>query len=240
MKKPKDFLIFPLDVPSMEEALGLVQTLAPVVGTFKIGLELFIQCGPAIIRQVRAHAPECSIFLDLKLHDIPATVKRAMHQVAELGIDMATVHCGESKSMLEAAVKGAGNAVKVLGVTVLTSVGSGDLLRAGYDKALADDLPKLVLKKARLAGESGCAGVICSPLEAGTIKKHLGQDFLAVTPGVRPRKNDALPDDQVRVATPGGAVQNGADYLVIGRPIRDAANPLAAAEAILAEIGKAL
>lgn len=240
MKNPKDVLIFPLDVPSVEEALALVKILAPVVGTFKIGLELFIKCGPEIIRQVRAHAPECSLFLDLKLHDIPATVNRAMRQVAELGVDMATVHCGESKSMLEAAVEGAGNDVKVLGVTILTSVGAADLLRAGYDKALADDLQKLVLKKARLAGESGCAGVICSPLEAATIKNHLGQDFLAVTPGVRPQKNDALPDDQVRVATPGGAVQNGADYLVIGRPIRDAANPLAAAEAILAEIGKAL
>jgi orotidine-5'-phosphate decarboxylase len=240
MKQPKDFLIFPLDVPSMEEALGLVQTLAPVVGTFKIGLELFIKCGPEIISRVKAQAPECNIFLDLKLHDIPATVNRAMRQVAALGIDMATVHCGESKSMLEAAVKGAGNDVKVLGVTVLTSVGTGDLLRAGYDQAMADNLPGLVLKKARMAAESGCAGVICSPLEAGTIKENLGQDFLAVTPGVRPRQEDTRPDDQMRVATPGGTIENGADYLVIGRPIRDAANPLTAAEAILAEIGNAV
>jgi orotidine-5'-phosphate decarboxylase len=240
MKQPKDYLIFPLDVPSMAKALSMVQTLAPVVGTFKIGLELFIKCGPKIISRVKAQAPECNLFLDLKLHDIPATVNRAMRQAAALGIDMATVHCGESKRMLEAAVDGAGKDLKVLGVTVLTSVGAGDLLRAGYDKALADDLQKIVLKKARLAGDSGCAGVICSPLEAGTIKQHLGQDFLAVTPGVRPRKNDALPDDQVRIATPGGAVKNGADYLVIGRPIRAAANPLAAAEAILAEIENAM
>ena len=240
MKQPKDFLIFPLDVPSMDAALDLVQTLAPVVGTFKIGLELFIKCGPQIIHRVKTQAPECGIFLDLKLHDIPATVNRAMRQVAELGIDMATVHCGESKTMLEAAVKGAGKHVKVLGVTVLTSVGAGDLLKAGYDQALADDLPALVLTKARMASESGCAGVICSPLEAGTIKKHLGRNFLAVTPGVRPRQKDALSDDQVRVATPGGAIENGADYLVIGRPIRDAANPLAAAEAILAEIEQAM
>jgi len=239
MKQPKDFLIFPLDVPSMEEALGLVRTLAPVVGTFKIGLELFIKCGPEIISRVKAQAPDSSLFLDLKLHDIPATVNRAMRQVAALGIDMATVHCGESKTMLEAAVKGAGNDVKVLGVTVLTSVGAGDLLRAGYGQALADNPPALVLKKARMAMESACAGVICSPLEAGTIKKHLGQDFLAVTPGVRPWQEDARPDDQMRIATPGSAIENGADYLVIGRPIRDAANPLAAAQDILADIEKA-
>lgn len=240
MKQPKDYLIFPLDVPSMAEALGLVQTLAPAVGTFKIGLELFIKCGPEIISRVKAQAPECNLFLDLKLHDIPATVNRAMRQVADLGIDMATVHCGESKRMLEAAVKGAGNDVKVLGVTVLTSVGANDLLRAGYDQALAGNLPELVLKKARMAIESACAGVICSPLEAGTIKKNLGQNFLAVTPGVRPRQEEARPDDQMRIATPGGAIENGADYLVIGRPIRDAANPLAAAEAILEEIEQAL
>ena len=240
MKEPREYLIFPLDVPSMEEALALVKTLAPAVGTFKVGLELFIKCGPEIIRRIKAQAPGCNIFLDLKLHDIPATVNRAMRQVAALGIDLATVHCGESKTMLEAAVEGAGNAVKVLGVTVLTSVGSEDLLKAGYDQTLVGNLPELVLKKARMAGDSGCAGVICSPLEAGTIKKHLGQEFLAVTPGVRPQQKDALPDDQVRVSTPDGAIKNGADYLVIGRPIRDAESPLKAAEAILADIDQAI
>jgi orotidine-5'-phosphate decarboxylase len=239
MKQPKDYLIFPLDVPSMDEALVLVKTLAPVVGTFKVGLELFIKCGPEIVHRIRGQAPGCKLFLDLKLHDIPATVNRAMRQVAALGIDMATVHCGESESMLEAAVQGAGNTVAVLGVTVLTSVGVDDLLRAGYDHSLATDLPKLVLKKARIARQSGCAGVICSPLEAGTIKKHLGRDFLAVTPGIRPQKKEALPDDQIRVSTPGGAIKNGSDYLVIGRPIRDAAFPLAAAKAILADIEQA-
>lgn len=240
MKRPQDYLIFPLDVPSMAEAVALVKTLAPVVGTFKVGLELFIKSGPEIIQRIKNHAPECNIFLDLKLHDIPATVNRAMRQVAALGIDMATVHCGESASMLEAAVEGADNLVKVLGVTVLTSVGTDDLLRAGYDHTLADDLPELVLKKARMADTSGCAGVICSPLEASVIKKQLGQDFLAVTPGVRPQQKDAVPDDQVRVSTPAGAIKNGSDYLVIGRPIREAGNPLAAATAILAEIEQAL
>lgn len=240
MKQPQDYLIFPLDVPSMEEAVAWVTTLAPVVGTFKVGLELFIKCGPEIIRRIRTHAPESNIFLDLKLHDIPATVNRAMRQVAALGIDMATVHCGESESMLAAAAEGAGGDVKVLGVTVLTSVGTDDLLRAGYDHSLAINLPELVLKKARMANASGCAGIICSPLEAGVIKKHLGQDFLAITPGVRPQQKDASPDDQVRISTPDNAIKNGSDYLVIGRPIRKATNPLAAARAILAEIEQAL
>lgn len=240
MKQLKDYLIFPLDVPSMEEALSFVKTLAPAVGTFKVGLELFIRGGPDIIRRIRALSPDCNLFLDLKLHDIPATVNRAMRRVAELGIDMATVHCGESTRMLAAAVEGAGSDVKVLGVTVLTSVGAEDLLNAGYDPALADDLPELVLRKARMAGEAGCAGAICSPLEAGPLKRHMGRDFLAVTPGVRPQGKDATPDDQVRVSTPADAVLNGADYVVIGRPIRDAENPLKAAEAILADIEKTL
>ena len=113
-------------------------------------------------------------------------------------------------------------------------------MNAGYEKAYAANLPELVLKKAGMADRSGCAGVICSPLEAGTIKKHFGRNFLAVTPGVRPEKTDAAPDDQVRVSTPAGAVKNGSDYLVIGRPIRDAKDPAAAARMILTEIEQAL
>ncbi|MBW2676211.1 MAG: orotidine-5'-phosphate decarboxylase [Deltaproteobacteria bacterium] len=240
MKQPKDFLIFPLDVPSMKEAVGFVKTLSSVVGTFKIGLELFIKAGPEIIHQIRVHAPGSKIFLDLKLHDIPETVRRAMRQVAAYGIDLTTVHCGASERMLEAAVKGSRGKVAVLGVTVLTSVRADDLLNAGYEKAYAANLPELVLKKAGMADRSGCAGVICSPLEAGTIKKHFGRNFLAVTPGVRPEKTDTAPDDQVRVSTPAGAVKNGSDYLVIGRPIRDAKDPAAAAKIILTEIEQAL
>ncbi|MCG6911869.1 MAG: orotidine-5'-phosphate decarboxylase [Deltaproteobacteria bacterium] len=239
-KEPRDYLIFPLDLPSADEALTYVKALAHLVGTFKVGLELFIKTGPEIIHRIRRHAPDAKIFLDLKLHDIPETVRRAMRQVAAYGVDLATVHCGDSVRMLEAAVEGAGESVRVLGVTVLTSLGSDDLKEAGYERTYADNLQALVLKKAQAAARSGCAGVICSPLEAGTVKSRCGSDFLAVTPGVRPGTTNGAHDDQVRVATPAGAIQNGSDYLVIGRPIRDAAHPVAAARAILAEIEQAI
>ncbi len=240
MKPAKDYLIFPLDVPTMDDAIGYVKILSDVVGTFKVGLELFIKTGPEIIRQVRMHSPASKIFLDLKLHDIPETVHRAMRQVAAFGIDLATVHCGTSPKMLEAAVRGAEGKVDILGVTVLTSVGNDNLLEAGYSQVYASDMSKLVLKKAGMARMSGCAGVICSPLEAGAIKEIFGRNFLAVTPGIRLESAGAQPDDQVRVSTPAGAIKNGSDYLVIGRPIRDAGDPKATAEMIIAEIEQAL
>ena len=155
-KQPKDYLIFPLDVPTAAEAMEFVACLSGVVGTFKIGLELFIKSGPEIIHQTKARAPESKIFLDLKLHDIPETVHRAMRQVAAHGVDMATVHCGASPKMLEAAVQGADGRVRVLGVTVLTSVGKDDLEQAGYDPAFQNDMAKLVLRKAGMANRSGC------------------------------------------------------------------------------------
>jgi len=240
MKQPKDYLIFPLDVPTLDKAMGYVDRLSDVVGTFKVGLELFIKSGPEIIRQIKTHAPRSKIFLDLKLHDIPETVHRAMRQIARFGVDMTTVHCGESPRMLEAAVQGADGKVAVLGVTVLTSVGSGDLIKAGYDRTIAEEMSMLVLKKAGMASMTGCAGVICSPLEANVIKKKFSGDFLAVTPGVRPVGPGSRVEDQVRIATPARAVKNGSDYLVVGRPIRDAGDPVAAAQAILSEIEMAI
>jgi len=240
MKKPKDYLIFPLDVPTMKEALGFVERLSGVVGTFKVGLELFVRCGPEVIRRIKTLAPQSKIFLDLKLHDIPETVRRAMTRIALLGVDMTTVHCGETKGMLEAAVRGADGRVAVLGVTVLTSVGSGDLMDAGYDRTLAEKMPELVLKKAAMASVTGCSGVVCSPLEAAVIKETFGPDFMAVTPGVRWVGPGSQAGDQVRVATPDMAVKNGSDYLVVGRPIRDAENPVRAAQAILSEIERAV
>lgn len=236
MKEPKDYLIFPLDLPSADAALAYVDQLRHLVGTFKVGLELFVKSGPEIIRRINQRSPASKLFLDLKLHDIPETVHRAMLRIADYGIDLATVHCGDSCAMLEAAVRGAGGSVRVLGVTVLTSVAGSDLKKAGYDQAYAGNLQKLVLKKAAAAAAAGCAGVICSPLEAGSIKARFGGDFLAVTPGVRPGGGKGGQDDQVRVATPAGAIMNGSDYLVIGRPIRDAHDPAAAAAAILREI----
>jgi orotidine-5'-phosphate decarboxylase len=179
------------------------------------------------------------VFLDLKLHDIPATVGRAMARAADLGVSLATVHCGESLRMLEAAVAGAGGAVGVLGVTVLTSVSADDLRNAGFQDEMAD-AETLVLHRAGMARQAGCAGVVCSPLETKGIKARFGKDFLAVTPGVRPSRQSVAGDDQRRTATPGQAVADGADYLVIGRPIRDDADPAKAAEKIAREIASAL
>jgi len=235
MKQAKDAIVFPLDVPSAAEAEKYIQLLSGEVGMFKVGLELFIQAGPDIIRFIR-DAGDTRIFLDLKLHDIPATVGRAMKRVADLGVAFVTVHCGESPKMLAAAVDGGGGKVGVLGVTVLTSVSSEEIYAAGFQRELAEDMGRLVLKRAAMAQEAGCAGVICAGREAGVIKTAFGPDFLAVTPGIRPAREGTSSDDQARITTPAQAVQNGADYLVIGRPIRDADDPRAAARRIAEEI----
>jgi orotidine-5'-phosphate decarboxylase len=240
MKQAKDYLIFPLDVPTLGEARHYVSYLKDHVGIFKVGLELFIKTGPDVVHEIRKIAADARIFLDLKLHDIPETVYRAMQVVASLGVTYATVHCGESKKMLEAAVKGAGNKVQLLGVTVLTSVGTADLQSTGYKESLASDVSRLVLKKADMAQSAGFAGVICSGHEADQIKETCGNAFLAVTPGIRPAWDIPTGDDQARVMTPARAIQNGSDHLVIGRPIRDAKDPAMAAHMVLDEIEKAL
>ena len=238
MKSPKDYIIFPLDVASGEEAKRYVTMLAGVVGMFKVGLELFIRSGPEIVTFIHSAGP-AGVFLDLKLHDIPATVSRAMAGVAALGVRLATVHCGENRRMLEAAVAGGGR-VGVLGVTVLTSVSAQDIAAAGFGAELAADLPRLVLRRARMAQQAGCAGVVCSGLEAGAIKAEFGAGFVTVTPGIRPLWAVSGADDQQRVSTPAAAVKGGSDYLVIGRPIRDAKDPRAAARLIASEIESAL
>ena len=239
MKRAKDYIIFPLDVASMGEAQRYVELLAESVGMFKVGLELFVQSGPEIISFIHSHRA-ARVFLDLKLHDIPATVGRAMSRIAELEVAFATVHVGESRSMLEAAVEGSRGKVGILGVTVLTSVSAADLKLAGYREDLCNDMPGTVLQRAQIAHATGCAGVICSGLEAKRIKEKLGKDFLAVTPGVRPAWAVTEKEDQKRISTPAQAVAAGADYLVIGRPIRDAADPRQAAARIAAEIENAL
>jgi orotidine-5'-phosphate decarboxylase len=240
MKQPKDYLIFPLDVPSIEEARHYVSLLKDHVGIFKVGLELFINAGPEIVQDIHKASTEARIFLDLKLHDIPETVYRAMQGIASLGVTYATVHCGESKNMLEAAVKGAGGKVHLLGVTVLTSVAKEDLRWAGYDTSFTEDVGRLVVKKADMAGKAGFAGVICSGHEAGLIKNTCGESFLAVTPGIRPTWDVPKDDDQTRVMTPLRAIRNGSDHLVIGRPIRDAKDPAMAVRQVLGEIEEAL
>ncbi len=238
MRPAKDYIVFPLDVPSMAAAKEFVTLLSDVVGMFKVGLELFVRSGPQIIEWIKCSG-DTQVFLDLKLHDIPETVKRAMRSISDLGVTFATVHCGETKQMLEAAVAGSGGDVGVLGVTVLTSVSGTDLHAAGFREEFHSGASKLVMKRAAMAKGSGCVGVVCSGLEVRMIKDAFGKDFIGVTPGIRPTI-DGVSDDQQRVTTPAQAILNGADYLVIGRPIREAKDPKDAARQITAEIKQAL
>lgn len=239
MRDAKDYIIFPLDVPTEDEARRYVEMLADHVGLFKVGLELFTRSGPPIIRFINSTG-SAGVFLDLKLHDIPATVARAMDSIADLSVYFATVHCGETPAMLEAAVKGSRGDVRILGVTVLTSVSARDIASAGFRSEFAADLSGLVLHRARMAREAGCAGVVCSGLEAPVIKSRIGDDFTTVTPGIRPSWAAGKKDDQRRITTPAQAVTNGSDYLVIGRPIRDADDPAEAAGRVAQEIEEAL
>jgi orotidine-5'-phosphate decarboxylase len=239
MKNPKDYLVFPLDVPTVASAKDYIERLGNQVGMFKVGLELFTKAGPEIITFIKA-ATDARIFLDLKLHDIPVTVQRAMAVIADMGVDLVTVHCADSREMLAAAVAGAGGQVGVLGVTVLTSISRDDLKAAGYRAEFTDDINKLVLQRAALALEAGCAGIVCSGLEVGALKERFKQELIAVTPGIRPAWELGAADDQKRVVTPAMAIRDGADYLVIGRPIRDADDPVKAVEKILTEIASGL
>jgi orotidine-5'-phosphate decarboxylase len=238
MKRGQDFIIFPLDVSTPDEARRWADRLSGYVGMFKIGLELFLRTGPAMVTWIREQTGS-EIFLDLKLHDIPHTVGAAARAVADLKVALTTVHCGESSAMLAAAVQGCGSAVGVLGVTVLTSVSVADLSSAGYREEIVSDINELVLFKAQLAHAAGCAGVVCSGHEVAGLRARFGPDFLAVTPGIRPSWQ-ATHDDQHRVVTPLRAVADGADYLVIGRPIRQAADPLEVVRRISAEIDEYL
>jgi orotidine-5'-phosphate decarboxylase len=235
MKQAKDYIIFPLDVPTEKAAKAYVELLSGSVGMFKVGLELFIRSGPGLIDFIKSSG-NANVFLDLKLHDIPETVFRAMEGIAGLGVAFATVHCGETPRMLEAAVSGAKGKVGVLGVTVLTSVASEDIKAAGFRKPFYEDLTRLVIERADMAKAAGCTGIVCSGREVKMIKKTLGRDFIAVTPGIRPVWDDIKTHDQKRVVTPAIAVKNGSDYLVIGRPIRDASNPKEAVLRIVKEI----
>lgn len=233
-KTADDYIIFPLDFPSMEAAQPHIRQLDGRVGMFKIGLELFIRQGPGVVQMVKKMSG-AGIFLDLKLHDISATVGRAMARVADLGVDLVTVHGASSQKMLGAAVENAGE-TKVLAVTLLTD-NDADAVRAqGFKDEYVNAPEKLVLLRARMALEAGCAGVVCSGHEAAMLKTKLGKGCMIVTPGIRPQWHLTPGDDQKRVVTPVRALQAGADYIVIGRPIRDAENPARAAEKVAREI----
>ena len=235
MIKAKEKIIFPLDVASSEDAKRYIELLAESVGLFKVGLELFIQAGPEIIGFIHSQT-QARVFLDLKLHDIPVTVGRAMARIADLDVAFATVHVGETRRMLAAAIEGSGGRVGVLAVTVLTSVSANDLKSAGFRQDYYYDMRLTVMERAAMAHAAGCAGVICSGLEVSRIKEKIGRDFLAVTPGIRPAWTVTAAEDQRRITTPAKAIGSGADYLVIGRPIRDAEDPVRAAARIAAEI----
>jgi orotidine-5'-phosphate decarboxylase len=234
---PQDRLIFALDVPNNQEALKLVELLHPHVGMFKVGLQLFIAEGIKFF-QTLAQQSGAAFFLDLKLHDIPATIQGAQQNIFQ-GVKLTTVHCDQGPKLLQAMVEAINKDVrdvKVLGVTVLTSVGTEDLLRIGIDKKYADPPSELVKLRARLAREAGCHGVVCAGTEAAAVKSIFGKDFLVVCPGIRPEWSLVPGDDQARVMTPARAIRAGADYLVVGRPIRLAADPAEAARKVVGEI----
>jgi len=233
---PTDRLIFPLDVPTAEEALEMARLLKGHVGVFKVGLELFTCCGPGVVVTV-AEETGAGIFLDLKLHDIPATVAGAVRSASALGVEFATVHCSGGSAMLRAAADAA-EGVKVLGVTVLTSLNHEDLVELGVDMARFGSPLELAVHLARMAREAGCAGVVCSGREAGAVREALGPDLLIVTPGIRDAADAVC--DQKRVVTPYAAIMSGADYIVVGRPIREAPDPAGAADSIAGRIEEAL
>lgn len=238
MKQPKDYIIFPLDVPTKDEAMKYVNLLKDDVGLFKVGLELFISQGPEILKAINEVAGN-KIFLDLKLHDIPATVNRAFMVASTYAPEFVTVHCEQGEgSLKEIAEDNPGN-TKILAVTLLTSLNSENLERLGFKEQYVNNLSDMVLLKARIAKEAGCQGIVCSGHEVARVKKEL-PELIAVTPGIRPGWSLVPGDDQKRVVTPPDAVRDGSDYIVVGRPIRDADDPADAARRVAEEIAKAL
>ena len=224
----RDRLIFAMDVPDCDEARRLTETLGDSVTFYKIGLELMMSGGYFELLDWML-ARDKKVFCDLKFFDIPATVGKAVRQLKDRGASFVTVH--GNQSIMEAAAENKGDSLKVLGVTVLTSLDRGDMDDLGFDC----DIDALVLSRARRALEAGCDGVISSGLEVAKLRENVDEKLLVITPGIRPVDNKPE-GDQKRVVTVETAFSNGADYIVVGRPIRDAVDPRAAAEAIQASI----
>ncbi len=225
----QDRLIVALDVPTVAQAKAMVEELGDVVSFYKIGLELFMS-GEYFELLDWLKSKDKKIFVDLKFFDVPATVGRAIKQLNGKGVTFATIHGNDS--IMRSAAENKGD-VQVLAVTVLTSLDRGDLDDLGFNC----DVDKLVLSRAKRAIALGCDGVVASGQEAPVMRENLGHSFMIVSPGIRPVDND---DDQKRVVTVEKAFENGADYIVIGRPIRDADNPKAAAQAVQAQIAATL
>jgi orotidine-5'-phosphate decarboxylase len=238
LNKMRNPIIAALDVPIAEDALKLAQQLAPIVGAFKIGSELFTSAGPQIVRSIRGMG--ALVFLDLKFHDIPNTVAKAVAAAVQLDVQMLTVHTSGGMEMLKAAEQAAQETAwrlghsppLVLGVTVLTSLDAGALKEIGLDANVDYQVRRL----ATVATKAGLRGLVCSPLEVARLRQTLPPSTQLVTPGIRTGGEKA--DDQKRTLTPREALDAGANWLVIGRPIYAAANPRAAAEDILESLQK--
>lgn len=232
----RDRLIVALDVDSLNQAASFVEKLAGAVGLFKVGKQLFTHAGPQAVRLIQELGGE--IFLDLKFHDIPNTVAKAAIEAARLGVKMFNVHASGSLEMMRTTVKEVERVCRrekirrpiMLGVTVLTSLNQDDLQRVGVEHRVADQVVRLAL----LTKEAGMDGVVASPHEVADIRAACGRRFVIVTPGIRPA--DGERNDQQRVMTPADAVRAGVDYIVVGRPILEAPDPVGAARAIVAEM----
>jgi orotidine-5'-phosphate decarboxylase len=226
---PRERLIVALDVPDAGEARRLVDALAGHVGQFKVGSQLFTASGPDLVRELVGRGEK--VFLDLKYHDIPNTVAGAVAAACQLGVSLVTVHALGGRAMLEAAaavLPAVG--VRLLAITVLTSHDEPELAALGVGGGMSETVRRL----ARLAGAARLDGVVASPHEVELIREAVGRDLLVVTPGIRP--SGAAKADQARHATPAAALKAGADYIVVGRPICEAADPARAADAIVREL----
>jgi orotidine-5'-phosphate decarboxylase len=224
----RDKIIVALDVPTKTAALDLVEQLASEISFFKVGLQLYTAAGPEVVRETLA--TDAKVFLDLKLHDIPNTVGRAVESAGELGVQMLTIHLSGGEAMIREAVAARSNNLSLLGVTVLTSADEQMLRQIGIKSTINEQ----VLRLAQLGAKAGVDGLVASPHEVKPLRAELGDDIKIVVPGVRPKWAEA--DDQKRVMTPRQALDAGADYLVIGRPITAQAKPREALAKILDEL----
>ena len=233
-QKAKDHLAVALDFPDATQAIALVDRLGNTCSWYKVGMELYYAAGDHIVRQL--HDRGFSVFLDLKLHDIPNTVAAAVRSVSQTGASLLTIHATGGAAMMSAAAVAAASpgAPRLLAVTVLTSMDANELAGIGIDGSPADEVRRL----AKLAQASGINGFVCSPEEVAMLRKKTGPDSLLVVPGIRPAGSET--GDQKRIATPAKAIADGASLLVVGRPITRAADPLLAAHSILEEIQAAI
>lgn len=230
---PASRLVLPLDQPDKASAIALAEKLSGLAGVLKIGLELFLGEGPELVKEIRKAAPDAKIFLDLKLHDIPATVGRAMASLRRLEPDLVTVHAQGGLEMMRAAVESAGEMTTVLAVTVLTSLEPSEI------DELSAEYRRPGLYAARLAQRAlvaGCGGLVASSREISDLRARFGDGPLLVIPGIRPAWANVENDDQKRVGSVAQAIADGADLLVIGRPISRASDPAEAARKVLEEI----